>query len=96
MSSGTIRGHHNEIILKGDFWFFYALYSILFNLPTSQVSNFTVSEDAGIEPRTVATTALTVRRSNHSAKSHPETSIFTSDIFIKSSSEDAYSESFRI
>jgi hypothetical protein len=32
----------------------------------------TVSEDAGIEPRTVATTALTVRCSNHSAKSHPQ------------------------
>jgi hypothetical protein len=30
-----------------------------------------VSEDAGIEPRTVATTALAVRRSNHSARSHP-------------------------
>jgi hypothetical protein len=30
-----------------------------------------VSEDAGIEPRNVATTALAVRRSNHSAKSHP-------------------------
>ncbi len=29
-----------------------------------------MSEDAGIEPRTVATTALTVRRSNHSARSH--------------------------
>ncbi len=29
----------------------------------------TVSEDAGIEPR--ATTALAVRRSNHSARSHP-------------------------
>ncbi len=31
----------------------------------------TVSEDAGIEPRTVATTALAVRRTNHSARSHP-------------------------
>ncbi len=30
----------------------------------------TVSEDAGIEPSTVATTALAVRRSNHSARSH--------------------------
>ncbi len=30
----------------------------------------TVSEDAEIEPRTVATTALTVRRSNYSARSH--------------------------
>jgi hypothetical protein len=35
-------------------------------------SDSTVSEDAGIEPRTVATTALTVRRSNHKAKSHPQ------------------------
>jgi hypothetical protein len=29
----------------------------------------TVSEDAGMEPRTVASTALAVRRSNHSARS---------------------------
>ncbi len=28
-------------------------------------------EDAGIEPRTVATLALPARRSNHSARSHP-------------------------
>ncbi len=35
-------------------------------------SDSTVSEDAGIEPRTVATTALAVRRSNLSAKSHPQ------------------------
>jgi hypothetical protein len=34
-------------------------------------SNSTVSEDAGIEPRTVATLALAVRRSNLSARSHP-------------------------
>jgi hypothetical protein len=32
-------------------------------------SDSTVSEDAGIEPGTVATTALAVRRSNHSARS---------------------------
>ena len=31
-----------------------------------------MSEDAGIEPRTVATTALAVRRSNCSARSHPQ------------------------
>ncbi len=30
-----------------------------------------MSEDAGTEPRTVATSTLAVRRSNHSAKSHP-------------------------
>ena len=34
-------------------------------------SDSTVSEDAEIEPRTVATSALAVRSSNHSAKSHP-------------------------
>jgi hypothetical protein len=34
-------------------------------------SDFTVSEDAGTEPRTVATLLMPVRRSNHSAKSHP-------------------------
>jgi hypothetical protein len=34
-------------------------------------SDSTVSEDAGIEPGTVATSALTVRRTNHSGKSHP-------------------------
>jgi hypothetical protein len=37
-------------------------------------SDFTVSEDAGIEPRKVATTALAVRRSNHTARSHPQNS----------------------
>jgi len=30
-----------------------------------------VSEDAGIEPRTVVTTALDITCSNHSARSHP-------------------------
>jgi hypothetical protein len=34
-------------------------------------SDSTVSEDVGIEPRTVTTLALTARRSNHSARSHP-------------------------
>ncbi len=33
------------------------------------LSDPTVSEDAGIEPRTVATLALTVRLSKHSARS---------------------------
>jgi hypothetical protein len=34
-------------------------------------SDSTVPTDAGIEPRTVATGALAVRRSNHWARSHP-------------------------
>ncbi len=35
----------------------------------------TVSKDAKIEPMTVATTALAVRRPNHSARSHPQTQL---------------------
>ncbi len=34
-------------------------------------SDSTVSEDAWIEPRAAVTTALAVRRSNRSARSHP-------------------------
>jgi hypothetical protein len=34
-------------------------------------SDSTVSEDAEVEPRTVVTSTLAVRRSNHSARSHP-------------------------
>ncbi len=36
-----------------------------------------MSDDARIEPRTVATLALAVRRSNHSARSHPPTILVT-------------------
>ncbi len=39
-------------------------------------SDSTVTTDAGIEPRTVATGALTVRRSNHEARSHPYIYLF--------------------
>jgi hypothetical protein len=35
-------------------------------------SDSTVPEDAGIEPINVATLALGVRRSNHSDRSHPQ------------------------
>ncbi len=38
---------------------------------TCRPSDSHVSEDAEIEPKTVATLALTVRRSNHSARYHP-------------------------
>jgi hypothetical protein len=39
-----------------------------------------VSEDAGIEPETVATLALTVRSSNHSARSHPLLGLISSTL----------------
>jgi hypothetical protein len=58
------------MLVKGDFldFSFYLRFSTLFHLPP--LNTFTVSEDAGIKPRTVATTALAFRRFNHSAISH--------------------------
>jgi hypothetical protein len=50
--------------------FFYALYSILLHL--GRPSDSIVSEDAGTKARTVATLALAIKRSNHSARSHPQ------------------------
>ncbi len=44
----------------------------IFSFSVCRTSDSTVSEDAEIEPRTVATTALAVRRYNHSARSHPQ------------------------
>jgi hypothetical protein len=37
-----------------------------------RLSDSTVSEDDEIEPRTVATLPLAIRRSNHLARSHPQ------------------------
>jgi hypothetical protein len=55
---------------RGDFFgFFLFMYDIQQRF-ICRPSDSTVSEDAGIEPKTVATTA--VRRSNHSARSHPQ------------------------
>ncbi len=47
----------------------------LFNTASSAALqiDYTVSEDAGIVARTVATSALSVRRSNYSTRSHPQT-----------------------
>ncbi len=54
-------------ILKGGFLDFIFLFMYVI-----RSSDATVSEDAGIEPRTVATLALTATRSNHSFRSHPQ------------------------
>jgi hypothetical protein len=49
------------------------LLCTLFNTASSAAPQIsTVSEDAGIDPRTVATSALTARRSKRSARSHPQ------------------------
>jgi hypothetical protein len=43
-----------------------------------RLSDYNVSENTGIEPRTVyATSALAVRRSIHSARSHSQTTLLT-------------------
>jgi hypothetical protein len=53
------------------FFNFYLFMYFILHCFICRPSDSTVSEDAGIEPRTVATSALAVRRSSHSATSHP-------------------------
>jgi hypothetical protein len=65
-----VHNHENAFFKGGFFGFFLFMYDIQ-HCFICRPSDFTVSEDAGIESRTVATTALAVRRSNHSARSHP-------------------------
>ncbi len=56
---------HISYVKGGFFLFFYVRY--IQHCFICRPSDSTVSEDAGIEPRTVATTALAVRRSYHSS-----------------------------
>jgi hypothetical protein len=54
--------------VKGDFFGFFSFFMYdIQHCFICRPSDSTVSEDAGIETRTVATTALAVRHSNHSA-----------------------------
>ncbi len=62
--------NHRVFSKKGDFLDFFIFMSDIQHCFICRPSDSTVSEEAGFEPRTVATTALTVRRSNHSATSH--------------------------
>jgi hypothetical protein len=53
------------ILTEGFFWIsFFSMYFIQHRF-ICRPSDSTVSEDAGIEPRTVATVALAVRHFNH-------------------------------
>ncbi len=62
-----------HIVKQWDFFnFFFSMYCIQYCF-FCRPSDSTVSEDAEIEPRTVATSALAVRRSNQSVRSHPPT-----------------------
>ncbi len=57
-------------ILKRDFFGFLIFMYLIQHCFICRPSDSTVSEDAGIESRTVATSALTARRSKHSARFH--------------------------
>ncbi len=61
----------NSNFLKGGFFGFFLFMYDFRHCFICRPSDTTVSEDAGIEPRTVVTTVLAVRRSNHSARYHP-------------------------
>jgi hypothetical protein len=52
------------------FWLYLFMY-VIQHYFICRPSDSTETEDAGIEPRIVATLALTVKRSYHSARSHP-------------------------
>jgi hypothetical protein len=58
------RGRRHDIT-DNYLFFMYNIHHCFICRPSDSI----VSEDAEIEPRTVATTALAVRRSNHSARS---------------------------
>jgi hypothetical protein len=71
MTAGTIQGNlHNHIHLTGRFFYLFFMYFIQQCFICRPLDS-TVSEDAGIEPRTAATFALACRHSNNSARSHP-------------------------
>ncbi len=63
-----LKTYFTYSFLKGDFWIFFLYF--MQHCFICRPSESTESEDAGIQPRTVATTALVVTRSNHSARSH--------------------------
>ncbi len=63
------------------FLFMYVIQHCFICLP----SDSTASVDAGTETRTVATLALTARRSDHSAKSHSQLGKISSTVWMRSS-----------
>ena len=62
----------DDNILTGDFFGFFNFMYDIQHCFICRPTDSTVSEDAEIEPRTVVTSALAVRRSSHSATSHPQ------------------------
>jgi hypothetical protein len=72
-------------MLWGKLFFYYTFKQVVLSeyvLGTLFISalfarHSTVSEDAGIEPRTAGTLTLVIRRSNHSARCHPQLGYFS-------------------
>jgi hypothetical protein len=66
-----------QLNIKGDFFgcFLFMYPYVIQHCFICRPSHSTVSEDAGIEPRTVVILQLTARRSNHLARSHPQLAI---------------------
>jgi hypothetical protein len=58
--------------IEGGFFYVFLFTYDIQDCFICRPSDSTVSEDAMIEPRAVATTALAVRRSDHTARSHPQ------------------------
>jgi hypothetical protein len=69
MLGNGLGSRPSSFFTGGTFCFFLLMHGIQ-HCFLCRPSDSTVSEDAGIEPRTVATMALTARRSNHLARFH--------------------------
>jgi hypothetical protein len=70
------------ILLRGICLDFVLFIYVIQHCFISHPSDSTVSEDAGIEPRTIAALALAARRSNHSVRSHPRSDKISSIVYI--------------
>ncbi len=78
-----VNAYTHYRLKKGIFLDFFNMYFIQHCFICSS-SDSIVSEGDGIKPRTVATSALTVKRSNHSARPHPlRLDLITDLIFIE-------------
>jgi len=77
----TLKPNSHGTTLKGFLFYFFFMY-VIQHFFIFRPSDSTVSEDAGILPRTDATLTLTARRSHHTARSHPRNDFKTLKILL--------------